>query len=468
MPPQLETHLPLLLDTKTLDALNRSLVGQDCQFLFLLADGSIHCKSLDPEVQIDWVSGAVLADSAVLPGYSVFHQEVSIAQGPLGFLVEVRSRASVVPQLFTVAADIIGREASLRFELQSTLEELISKYEELTVVYDSAEAIVSITDLESVSQKILEQAAEILDVDHASLMLIEGQKMVVKSSRGSRSDLIGRSFLIPTGDEDAIDEPHTQISGYVAREGKPLLIEDLSKDAVFGRNFRGGDQARSLMSVPIKIKDRVLGVLNVNHKRSEEPFNSGDLKLLMALASLAAISIENARTYQNAITDRLTSLYNYGYFREQLDKAVELARQTESTLSLIMFDIDHFKNFNDVNGHELANVALVGVSSLCLTNSRQKGDRMPDLVARYGGEEFMVMLAGVTKEMASQTAERIRQRVENACFEGGQNQPMGKVTISLGVALYPDDASTPDELINAADQALYQAKRSGRNNVKLA
>ncbi len=468
MPPQLETHLPLLLDTKTLDALNRSLVDQKCQYIFVLADGSIHCGALDQQMPVDWVPAWVLQEGPVLPGCSVSQKEISITQGSLGHLVEVRSASCLVPSLLAVAADIICREASLRFELQSTLEELISKYEELTVVYDSAEAIVSITDLESVSQKILEQAAEILDVDHASLMLIEGQRMVIKSSRGSRSDLVGCSFLIPSGDDDGVDEPHTQISGYVAREGKPLLIEDLSKDAVFGRNYRGGDQARSLMSVPIKIKDRVLGVLNVNHKRSEEPFNSGDLKMLMALASLAAISIENARTYQNAITDRLTSLYNYGYFREQLDKGVELARQTESTLSLIMFDIDHFKNFNDVNGHELANVALVGVSSLCLTNSRQKGDRMPDLVARYGGEEFMVMLAGVTKDCAHQTAERIRQRVENACFEGGENQPMGKVTISLGVALYPDDASTPDELINAADQALYQAKRSGRNNVKLA
>jgi len=209
-------------------------------------------------------------------------------------------------------------------------------------------------------------------------------------------------------------------------------------------------------------------VLNVNHKRSGQPFNSGDLKLLMALGSLAAISIQNARTYQNAITDRLTNLYNYGYFREQLDRYLNDARQENGCVSLIMFDIDHFKNFNDRNGHDVANVALVGVASLCIKNSRQQGDRVPDLVARYGGEEFMILLKNVPKSDAYHSAERIRQLVESTRFEGGENQPMGKVTISLGVAQFPEDAENAEELINQADQALYRAKRGGRNNVQLA
>lgn len=469
MPPQVDTHLPLLLEPRLLDGINRALLGFECQFCFLLGDGSVYYSPMDTSASfqnLDWLSRK---EPKSPEGLLVTYQDLSIPQGDLGQLVQIRSSKSQAPDLGAVAADLICKEASLRFELQSTLEELVAKYEELTVVYDSAETVVSITDLDGVSQKILDQAADILDVDHASLMLIEGSNMVIKASRGSRSDMVGRLFPIPGLNDEGLDEPHRHISGYVAREGKPVLIEDLTKDPVFGRNFnRDSDHARSLVSVPIKIKDRVLGILNVNHKRSGEPFNSGDLKLLMALASLAAISIENARTYQNAITDRLTSLYNYGYFREQLDKALQQAREGSSTLCLIMFDIDHFKNFNDVNGHELANVALVGVSSLCLTSSRQKGDRVPDLVARYGGEEFMIMLAGVSKESARQTAERIRHKVETAHFEGGQNQPMGKVTISMGVAIYPEDAQTPEELINAADQALYQAKRSGRNNVKLA
>ena len=457
MPPQLETHLELLIEPKLLDGLNQTFVDHHVQLGFFLPDGTLYCRPVS-----ECEHGICLSppDSGAAPcacGRSVIHRPLSIAQGALGHVAEFRGAQCSIPSLLDVASDLICREVSLRYELQSTLEELISKYEELTVVYDSAEAIVSIADLEGVAQRITDQAADILDVDHASLMLLEGNLLVVKAARGARTDLVGR--VLEVGQE---------ISGYVAREGKPVLIEDLSVDPMFGRHFtRDTDRARSLVSVPLKIKDRVLGVLNVNHKRSGETFNSGDLKLLMALASLAAISVENARAYQNAITDRLTSLYNYGYFREQLDKALSSAG-TSSTVSLLMFDIDHFKNFNDVNGHELGNVALVGVASLCVLNSRQKSGRVPDLVARYGGEEFMVMLSGVSKEASRQTAERIRQRVESTKFEGGQNQPMGKVSISVGVACYPEDAATADELINQADQALYRAKRGGRNNVQVA
>lgn len=113
-------------------------------------------------------------------------------------------------------------------------------------------------------------------------------------------------------------------------------------------------------------------------------------------------------------------------------------------------------------------MALVGVASLCIENSRQKKDRVPDLVARYGGEEFMIILYGVGKDEAYSIAERIRSRVADARFQGGENQPMGKVTISMGVATYPEDALNGDDLIHAADQALYRAKRSGRNNVQRA
>lgn len=396
-----------------------------------------------------------------LAGFTVRCLPVEVADRTLAYLVEVRSKeATASDAMADLALEMVSRETRLRYELQSTLQELISKYEELTVLYDSAETVATIMNLDEVSQRILVQAADILDVDHASLMLLdeEGKYLEVKAARGTRSDIVGKVRV-------GIGEG---ISGYVAQEGKPVLIEDLRTDPHFSRVSRQEDEARSLISVPLKVKDRVLGVLNVNNKRSGDPFSSGDLKLLMALAQLAAISIENARTYQNAITDRLTSLYNYGYFREQLDNVLEGSRKKGQTLSLLMFDIDHFKNFNDVNGHEVANVALVGVSALAIENSRQKKDRVPDLVARYGGEEFMIILHGVDKEGAYTIAERVRSRVAETKFEGGENQPLGKVTISLGVATFPDDAENGDDLIHAADQALYRAKRGGRNNVQVA
>ena len=286
----------------------------------------------------------------------------------------------------------------------------------------------------------------------------EGDTLEVVAAKGMREDTVGK-VRVPLGED---------ISGRVAQTGKPILIEDLDAHPEFARPSRAEEDGTSLISVPLRVRDRILGVLNVNNKINGEPFTSGDLKMLMALAQLAAISIQNARTYQNAITDRLTSLYNYGYFREQLDRQIKDCRAHEEALYLLMFDIDHFKNFNDVNGHELGNVCLVGVASLCMENSRQAGDRVPDLVARYGGEEFMILLRGVTPKRALEVAERIREAIENRHFPGGENQPSGKVTISIGVAGFPTHADSGDELINSADEALYEAKRGGRNRVCVA
>ncbi len=392
-------------------------------------------------------------------GYARACWPLHVPGGAAGFLWQFKAPDAKGPELGLAVADLLTREARSRFELESTVKELLGKYEELTVLYDSASTIATVLDLDEACEKILDLAAEILDVDHASLMLIDetGEWLDIKAARGTRSDTVGK-IRVPVGEE---------ISGIVAREGKAILVEDIETHPTFQRIART-DGTRSLVSVPLKVKDKILGVLNVNNKKDGTPFHSGDQKLLMALADMAAISIENARTYRNAITDRLTRLYNYGYFKEQLEKKVVDFASQDLPLSLLMFDIDHFKNFNDKNGHEVANVALVGVANICVRYSRQKGDRIPDLVARYGGEEFLILLEGVGKQQAAQTAERIRKLVEEQKFEGGQNQPMGKLTISMGVASFPEDAGSADELVNKADQALYKAKHAGRNNVQLA
>ncbi len=407
-------------------------------------------RSVGLEFAIHPVSEAVSEDlSLEIVGVPVAELRVTRSSSPLDEATQ--------NNLIDLVREQLQAELMLRYELQNTLEELISKYEELTVLYESAETVATVMNLEEVSQLILDQAADILDVTHASLMLLndEGDTLEVVAAKGLREDTVGK-VAVPLGEE---------ISGKVALTGKPILIEDLRDHPEIDRPSRAEEEWTSLISVPLKVRDRILGVLNVNNKLSGEPFTSGDLKMLMALAQLAAISIQNARTYQNAITDRLTSLYNYGYFREQLDRLITDCRDKSDTLCLLMFDIDHFKNFNDVNGHELGNVCLVGVASLCMENSRQAGDRVPDLVARYGGEEFMILLRGVTLQRAEEVAERVRDAVQNRNFPGGENQPTGRVTISIGVAAFPAHADSGDELINSADEALYEAKRGGRNRV---
>ncbi len=446
---------PLLPAPQLLEPFNAHLV--DAGYLLLDPEGH---PVLPGPLPCGGTPQECLVEPVCPHGWSVRRAPIQAASVLAGHLVGQRAPRSVAPELFEALLGLLQDRARLSFDLDSTVGELVDMYDLLNVLYDSASTIVSISSLDEVSQRILEEASQVLGADHASLMLMdEGDRMLkVTAARGSRADTVGRVQV-------AVGEG---IAGYVAQQGRALLIEELSGHPMAQRATREEDHPGSLLSVPLKVKDRVLGVLNVNNKRNGQPFNSGDKKLLSALADLAALSIENARTYQNAITDRLTRLYNYGYFKEQLEAAMQAARESQAPLSLLMFDIDFFKNFNDKNGHELANVVLVGVARICLENCRQNPERIPDLVARYGGEEFIILLQGVTRQDAFLTAERIRFLVESEEFQGGENQPGGRVTISMGVAGFPEDACTTDALINRADEALYRAKRSGRNNVQLA
>lgn len=167
------------------------------------------------------------------------------------------------------------------------------------------------------------------------------------------------------------------------------------------------------------------------------------------------------QSQHRAITDRLTSLYNYGFFIERLDLELERAVQMDDAVSVVLFDIDHFKVYNDTNGHPAGNVVLVQASDL-LRRTARRGD----IVARFGGEEFVMLLYGASRREAHQVAEAARARVEATAFAGGEKQPLGRVTISGGVACFPADSASATDLLKAADVRLYKAKAAGRNRVE--
>ena len=171
----------------------------------------------------------------------------------------------------------------------------------------------------------------------------------------------------------------------------------------------------------------------------------------------------NARLAELAITDGLTDLYNHRHFRERLSLEMERSNRTGLPLSVLMIDVDHFKGYNDRHGHLAGDNALRGVSKIL-----QHGRRANDVVARYGGEEFAIILLDVGKAAAKEVAERICAQVAEFPFEFGSTQPSGKLTISLGVASFPDDGAEPSLVLSAADRALFAAKNAGRNRVRVA
>jgi len=176
------------------------------------------------------------------------------------------------------------------------------------------------------------------------------------------------------------------------------------------------------------------------------------------LAIEYALLYERAR--QMAITDRLTGLYNFGYFLERLKEERLRAERYHRLLSLVILDIDHFKKYNDSNGHPAGNEVLKKIATILKQEAREV-----DIVARYGGEEMVIVLPETSRRRASELAERIRQRINETMFDHMQSQPQGKMTVSAGVATYPVDASNEEELVKKADSSLYQAKSQGRNRI---
>ena len=170
----------------------------------------------------------------------------------------------------------------------------------------------------------------------------------------------------------------------------------------------------------------------------------------------------NTRLAQLAVTDGLTGLYNHRHFHERLTLEVERSQRSGLPLSLLMLDVDHFKQFNDTFGHPAGDEVLRQLARV-LADTR----RANDVVARYGGEEFAVILVDTPKFTAAKVAERVRERINTHDFSEAAPRA-GKLSASIGVATFPDDGADAETLVRSADQALYAAKRAGRNRVVLA
>lgn len=218
------------------------------------------------------------------------------------------------------------------------------------------------------------------------------------------------------------------------------------------------------VTVPLLAKNRVVGVMLVDNSYSKQLITEDDIWKLTMFANQAGLAIENSQEFEKTLvlsnTDRLTNLWNYGYFQHQLNEEVKRANRFSRYLSLLMIDIDFFKSFNDNLGHLVGDKLLQELASILKNSCREV-----DLVARYGGEEFAIILPETYKEKAYSSAERIRKLVAATSFRYSDSEPSKRITISIGVASFPNDASTTKDLIAYADKALYAAKETGRNRV---
>ncbi len=213
--------------------------------------------------------------------------------------------------------------------------------------------------------------------------------------------------------------------------------------------------------VPLVAKHEPLGVMLLQDHHDDSPFTAHDAVLFRQLGSQIAVAINNAQLYAQAVTDGLTKLYVRRYFDLRLREEFILAKRDGIPFSILMFDIDHFKKFNDTHGHQTGDQVLRQFAVLLKKNTRAS-----DICCRYGGEEMVIILPRTSLPEAGALAEKLCRAVRNQVFLGTEDQKL-KVTTSVGVAAFASTLASPEALVEVADKALYQAKETGRDRVVL-
>lgn len=340
------------------------------------------------------------------------------------------------------------------------LELLGRRNEELHTLVEIGKALTSTLDLREVLSIIMEKVGLLVRPKTWSLLLLDEEtgELTFEIAVSPAAERL-KGIRLRKGEG---------IAGWVAQHGEPVLIPNVEDDDRFNHQI---DDAlafttRSIVAVPLKSKNRILGVVELINSFEETRFSDADLKILSTIADFAAIAIENARYFGKVneliVTDDLTGLYNSRHLLEVLDVEIDRARRYRTSLSLVFLDLDFFKGVNDTHGHLVGSRLLAEMGRLVRDNVRKA-----DVAFRYGGDEFVVVLPNTGKEGAYTVASNLRERLREHSFEAVQGDRV-RLTASFGVASYPEDAKSALALIQLADKAMYQVKASTRDAVQTA
>lgn len=353
---------------------------------------------------------------------------------------------------FLVSARVrMGEERSKLMEITDVLD---SKAKQMETLFNVSKKIGSKLTVKSVLQIAVEDAVKALKVSAASVHLFgeRNDLLIIASSNGLSKRAIESLNGTKMGEGPA---------GWVAMTGEPLCLANVTADSRFDK--LPGARVSSMLSVPMMLSVRTIGVLTV-YSSSPRDFSDDEILFLSALAGQAAVAEETAKLHEKtellSLVDELTKLYNIRKLKTALRDEIRRSKRFGHTFAFVMADIDFFKDYNDRYGHLAGDKVLHKIARIIVSSSRSV-----DMSFRYGGEEFCLILPETGRNEALEVAERIRKAVEEHVIDGEETQPDGRITMSLGIAAYPDDTSNSNELVKLADESLYEAKRSGRNRV---
>lgn len=374
---------------------------------------------------------ALLAAVAMSAAYVV--GQVLLIQTSAIDLLLMTAKAAAVPWIAILVSvsvskrDERGEESAQAVAENLEINELLRRdIFELQAVSQITDIIHSSLELESVSSDVLDVLAENIGIETCSLLVIDKE----------RSETL---FSATLGEIAAADLPDA------------TAATSALSDAPFS-------------CIPVFENARAV-VLFCAAAHDIEAMDHRGRIVLTAVASELVVGVENSRLYRltrhMAITDELTSLYNYRYLQQRLDEEIGRARRYGSYLSLLMIDADDFKSYNDAQGHVAGDVALGALAKVLGSTVREI-----DIVARYGGEEFSIVLPQTDAAGAFVVAEKVREAVRIHKFPDAEGHPCCALTVSIGLATFPTHAHDKDQLLRAADDALYRAKNGGKNRVR--
>ncbi len=355
----------------------------------------------------------------------------------------IRVQVSRFCQLVASELEIIR----LRQELirQSWLDNAFTKINKTLTMIDSSHFWLS----------AMQAAADLVSAGRGSLLVYDekGETMVVRAAIGKKADFI----------ESTDGEIGDRIAKKVWKSGEPLVVADINELGLSPAPMEREYQTGSFISYPLSIGKRRVGVLNVTDKIDGGVFDKEDLRLLKSIAPQLSIAIDRALLKSKAgefehlsVTDPLTGLLNRRYLEERLTEEIKRSDRHGYPMSFLMIDVDEFKSYNDNYTHPEGDKALQLVGQ-CLRDSL----RDADVAARYGGEEFSILLPQTNLEEARTIAERLREKIATTTF------PNRQVTVSIGITGASSTRDTAEKVISAADRALFEAKRNGKNNVQI-
>ncbi len=367
-------------------------------------------------------------------------------------------RTRAVEQACSLKAEKIeGRVNVLTNDIRQReieIDSLRKKLARYAALKEVAEALGAALSADEISAFVIDSALRIISRSERALLFL------VDEDRQSLA--LNKSWI-----DERLPKPEDKkgdiFDNWVLKQAKPLMMEDAGVDFRFPKEDLALGQKRfsSLISAPLVIEEKMMGILRLDSVK-KGAYNQEDLRLLDVIADLAAVAFQNNRLYRKteelAIKDGLTDLVVQKYFKERLSEEVARSTRAKSVFSLLMADIDHFKDYNDRLGHISGDIVLRYLSGI-LKGAVRDGD----LVARYGGEEFALILLGRDKSGAVKEADAIRGKIASQPLSLRREEI--SLTVSIGVASFPQDAVNSEDLIRTADGRLYSAKAEGRNKV---